>query len=243
LEKPSKSSMAFKRILLKLSGEALMGNEGYGIDPAFVEDVCRQIKGVKNLGVEIAIVVGGGNIFRGMKAEKQGMERATADYMGMIATLMNALTLQERLEKIGIPVCIQSAINIEKVAEPYDRRKAIQNLVDGKVVIFACGTGNPYFTTDTAAALRAVEINAEALLKATKVDGVYDRDPVTNNDAIFFSSIKYMDVINKNLGVMDLTAITLCMENNLPIIVFNLRGKDNMKKVVQGKRVGTKVRR
>jgi uridylate kinase len=171
------------------------------------------------------------------------MERATADYMGMIATLMNALTLQETLEKIGIPVCIQSAINIEKVAEPYDRRKAIQNLVDGKVVIFACGTGNPYFTTDTAAALRAVEINAEALLKATKVDGVYDRDPVTNNDAIFFSSIKYMDVINKNLGVMDLTAITLCMENNLPIIVFNLRGKDNMKKVVQGKRVGTKVRR
>ena len=241
MEKPSKSSMAFKRILLKLSGEALMGNEGYGIDPAFVEDVCRQIKGVKNLGVEIAIVVGGGNIFRGMKAEKQGMERATADYMGMIATLMNALTLQERLEKIGIPVCIQSAINIEKVAEPYDRRKAIQNLVDGKVVIFACGTGNPYFTTDTAAALRAVEINAEALLKATKVDGVYDRDPVTNKDAIFFSSIKYMDVINKNLGVMDLTAITLCMENKLPIVVFNLLRRGNIKDVVLGLKVGSVI--
>jgi uridylate kinase len=243
LEKPSKSNLSFRRILLKLSGEALMGSEGYGIDPATVEGVCLQIKKIKDLGTQIGIVVGGGNIFRGMKAEKQGMERATADYMGMIATLMNALTLQERLEKIGVPVSIQSAINIEKVAEPYDRRNAIKNLVDGKIVIFACGTGNPYFTTDTAAALRAVEIGAEALLKATKVDGVYDCDPVTNKHAIFFQDISYMDVIKKNLGVMDLTAITLCMENNLPIIVFNLRGKDNMKKVVQGKRVGTIVRR
>jgi uridylate kinase len=235
--------MVFKRILLKLSGEALMGTEDYGIDPVTVEAVCRQIQGVKNLGIQIAIVVGGGNIFRGMKAEKQGMERVTADYMGMLATLLNALTLQERLEKIGIPVCVQSAINIEKVAEPYGRREAIQDLVNGKVVIFACGTGNPYFTTDTAAALRAVEIGADALLKATKVDGVYDRDPETHQDALFFPTITYLDVINKNLGVMDLTAITLCMENNLPIIVFNLRGKDNMKKVVQGKRVGTIVRR
>ena len=235
--------MEFKRILLKLSGEALMGGEGYGIDPATVEFVCSQIQGVKKLGVQIAIVVGGGNIFRGMKAEKQGIDRVTADYMGMVATLLNALTLQEKLEKIGIPVCVQSAINIEKVAEPYGRREAVRNLVDGKVVIFACGTGNPYFTTDTAAALRAVEIGADALLKATKVDGVYDRDPEAHQDAIFFPTITYLDVINKNLGVMDLTAITLCMENNLPIIVFNLRGKDNMKKLVQGKRVGTIVRR
>jgi uridylate kinase len=235
--------MPYKRILLKLSGEALMGNEGYGIDPATVEAVCRQIKGISSLGVQIAIVVGGGNIFRGMKAEKQGIERVTADYMGMVATLLNALTLQERLEKIGVPVCVQSAINIEKVAEPYVRREANAHLDAGKVVVFACGTGSPYFTTDTAAALRAVEIGADALLKATKVDGVYDRDPETNKDALFFPSITYIDVINKNLGVMDLTAITLCMENNLPIIVFNLRGKDNMKKVVQGKRVGTIVRR
>jgi len=242
LEKPSKSSVAFKKILLKLSGEALMGGEGYGIDPATVKDVCLQIKNVKDLGTQIGIVVGGGNIFRGMKAEKQGMERATADYMGMIATLLNALTLQETLEKIGVPVNIQSAINIEKVAAPYDRREAIKNLVEGKVVIFACGTGNPYFTTDTAAALRAVEIGAEALLKATKVDGVYDCDPVTHKDASLFQEITYMDVINKKLGVMDLTAVTLCMENSLPIIVFNLRGKDNMKKAIQGKRVGTMVR-
>jgi uridylate kinase len=235
--------MTFKRILLKLSGEALMGSEGYGIDPATVEDVCNQVKGVKGLGVQIAIVVGGGNVFRGMKAEKQGMDRVTADYMGMLATLLNALTLQERLEKLGIPVGVQSAINVEKVAEPYNRREAVRDLTTGKVVIFACGTGNPYFTTDTAAALRAVEIGADALLKATKVDGVYDRDPKIHTDALFFPSITYMDVINGSLGVMDLTAITLCMENNLPIIVFNLRGKNNMKKVVQGKRVGTIVRR
>jgi uridylate kinase len=235
--------MEFKRILLKLSGEALMGGEGYGIDPATVEFVCSQIQGVKKLGVQIAIVVGGGNIFRGMKAEKQGIDRVTADYMGMVATMLNALTLQEKLEKIGVPVCVQSAITMEKVAEPYDRREAVRNLVDGKVVIFACGTGNPYFTTDTAAALRGVEIGADALLKATKVDGVYDRDPATHKDAIFYPTITYLDVINQNLGVMDLTAITLCMENNLPIIVFNLRGKDNMKKVAQGKRIGTIVRR
>lgn len=243
MEKPSKSSMAFKRILLKLSGEALMGSEGYGIDPHTVEEMCRQIKGVRSLGVQIAIVVGGGNIYRGMKAEKQGIDRVTADYMGMVATLLNALTLQERLEKLGIPVSVLSALNIEKVAEPYGRREAMHHLGAGKVVIFACGTGNPYFTTDTAAALRAVEIGADALLKATKVDGVYDCDPEIHKDALLFPSITYIDVINKNLGVMDLTAITLCMENNLPIIVFNLKGKDNMKKVVQGKRVGTIVRR
>jgi uridylate kinase len=235
--------MPYKRILLKLSGEALMGKEGYGIDPLTVGDVCRQIKGVKDLGIQIAIVVGGGNIFRGMKAEKQGIDRVTADYMGMVATLLNALTLQERLAKIGVPVCVQSALNIEKVAEPFVRREAIAHLDAGKVVVFACGTGSPYFTTDTAAALRAVEIGAEAILKATKVDGVYDKDPEIHKNALLFPNITYIDVINKNLGVMDLTAITLCMENNLPIVVFNLRGKDNMKKVVQGKRVGTIVRR
>lgn len=220
-----------------------MGKEGYGIDPHTVEDVCRQIKEVSNLGVQIAVVVGGGNIFRGMKAEKQGIDRVTADYMGMVATLLNALTLQESLEKIGVPVCVQSSLNIEKVAEPFVRREAMTHLDAGKVVVFACGTGSPYFTTDTAAALRALEIGASAILKATKVDGVYDKDPEIHKDALFFPNITYMDVINKNLGVMDLTAITLCMENNLPIIVFNLRGKDNMKKVVQGKRVGTIVRR
>jgi uridylate kinase len=235
--------MPYKRILLKLSGEALMGNEGHGIDPHTVEDVCRQIKEVSNLGVQIAVVVGGGNIFRGMKAEKQGIDRVTADYMGMVATLLNALTLQESFEKQGIPVTVQSALNIEKVAEPFVRREAIAHLDAGKVVVFACGTGSPYFTTDTAAALRALEIGAGAILKATKVDGVYDKDPEIHKDALFFPNITYIDVINKNLGVMDLTAITLCMENNLPIIVFNLRGKDNMKKVVQGKRVGTIVRR
>lgn len=219
-----------------------MGSEGYGIDPATVQDVCLQIKKIRDLDVQIGLVVGGGNIFRGMKAEKQGMERTTADYMGMVATLLNALTLQERLEKIGIPTGIQSALTIEKVAEPYDRRVAIQHLTEGRVLIFACGTGNPYFTTDTAAALRAVEIGADALLKATKVDGIYDSDPMTNKNARFFSTISYIDVINQGLGVMDLTAITLCMENNLPIIVFNLFGKDNMKKIVQGKRIGTLVR-
>lgn len=235
--------MPYKRILLKLSGEALMGKEGYGIDPHTVEDVCRQIKEVSSLGVQIAVVVGGGNIFRGMKAEKQGIDRVTADYMGMVATLLNALTLQESLEKIGVPVCVQSSLNIEKVADPFVRREAMAHLDAGKVVVFACGTGSPYFTTDTAAALRALEIGAGAILKATKVDGVYDKDPEIHKDALFFPNISYIDVINKNLGVMDLTAITLCMENNLPIIVFNLRGKDNMKKVVQGKRVGTIVRR
>jgi len=219
-----------------------MGSDGYGIDPATVQDVCLQIKKIRDLDVQIGLVVGGGNIFRGMKAEKQGMERTTADYMGMVATLLNALTLQERLEKIGIPTGIQSALTIEKVAEPYERRVAIQHLTEGRVLIFACGTGNPYFTTDTAAALRAVEIGADALLKATKVDGIYDSDPIINKNARFFSTISYIDVINQGLGVMDLTAITLCMENNLPIIVFNLFGKDNMKKIVQGKRIGTLVR-
>ncbi|OPX97130.1 MAG: Uridylate kinase [Syntrophorhabdus sp. PtaU1.Bin002] len=235
--------MTYKRILLKLSGEALMGNEGYGIDPGTVEEVALQIRDVRDLGVEVAVVVGGGNIYRGMKAENQGIDRVTGDYMGMIATVLNALTLQEKLERLAIPARVQSALAIEKITEPYIRKKALKHLQNGKVVIFACGTGNPYFTTDTAAALRAVEMGADALLKATKVDGVFDKDPEVHKDAVFFRSISYMDVINKDLRVMDITAITLCKENDLPVVVFNLRGKNNMKKVVQGKRVGTIVRR
>ncbi|OPY68618.1 MAG: Uridylate kinase [Syntrophorhabdus sp. PtaU1.Bin050] len=235
--------MAYKRILLKLSGEALMGNEGYGIDPGTVENVALQIRDVRGLGVEVAVVVGGGNIYRGMKAESQGIDRVTGDYMGMIATVLNALTLQEKLERLAVPARVQSALAIEKITEPYIRKKALKHLQSGKVVIFACGTGNPYFTTDTAAALRAAEMGADALLKATKVDGVFDKDPEVHKNAVFFRSISYMDVINKDLRVMDITAITLCMENNLPVVVFNLRGKNNMKKVVQGKRVGTIVRR
>lgn len=220
-----------------------MGRGSYGVDPAIVESVCGQIEKVHELGVQIAIVVGGGNIFRGFKAEKQGMDRVTADYMGMLATVLNALTLQDRLEKMGVPVCVQSALTIEKVAEPYHRREAVKYLSEGRVVIFAGGTGNPYFTTDTTAALRAIEIGADVLMKATKVDGVFDKDPEKNGDAVLFHDITYMDVIRNNLGVMDLTAITLCMENNLPILVFNLRKEGNMKKVVQGERIGTRVRR
>lgn len=220
-----------------------MGSEGYGIDPETVEDVCSQIREIHKLGVQIGLVVGGGNIFRGMKAEQQGMDRVNADYMGMVATLLNALMLQDRLEKLGVPVTVQSALNIEKVAEPYLRREAVRHLCEGGVVIFGAGTGSPYFTTDTTAALRAVEVGADVLMKATKVDGVYDGDPENQPNARFFSRLTYMDIISQNLRVMDLTAVTLCMENNLPIIVFNLRGKDNMKKIVQGKDVGTIVRR
>jgi uridylate kinase len=235
--------MPYKRILLKLSGEALMGNEGYGIDPGTVEDVALQIRDVRDLGVEVAVVVGGGNIYRGMKAESQGVDRVTGDYMGMVATVLNALSLQGKLERLSMPARVQSALAIEKIVEPYIRKKALEHLQGGKVVIFACGTGNPYFTTDTAAALRAVEMGADVLLKATKVDGVFDKDPEIHKDATFFRSISYMDVINKDLRVMDMTAIALCKENNLPVVVFNVRGKNNMKKVVQGKRVGTIVRR
>ena len=222
--------MGYKRIVLKLSGEALMGNEGYGIDPATVESVAVQIKAVRELGVQVGIVVGGGNIYRGMKAEKQGIDRVTGDQMGMLATVLNALTLRERFEKTGMPTRVQSALAIERIAEPYTRDQAVQYLESGNVVIFAGGTGNPYFTTDTAAALRAVEIGAEAVLKATKVDGVFDKDPEIHKDAIFFPKISYKDVLGRGLQVMDLTAITLCMENSLPIVVFNLREKDNLKK-------------
>jgi len=234
--------MRYNRILLKLSGEALTGTENHGIDPETVREIVLQIKDIKELGTEIGIVIGGGNIYRGMRAEKQGIDRVTGDYMGMLATLMNALALEDALEKAGIPARVQSALQIEKIAEPNLKKKAIEELEKGKVVIFACGTGNPFFTTDTAAALRALEIEADVLLKATKVDGVYDKDPEVHGDAMFFPEISYIDVLNKGLKVMDATAISLCMDNNLPVIVTNIKKKGNMKKVVLGESVGTIVK-
>lgn len=231
----------YKRVLLKLSGEALMGDKGYGIDSKVVEDMALEIKDIAQLGVEVAVVIGGGNIFRGVEASVKGMERASADYMGMLATVINALALQNSLEKLGIPTRVQSAIEMRELAEPYIRRKAIRHLEKGRVVIFAAGTGNPYFTTDTAAALRAMEIGAEVILKATKVDGVYSSDPVKDPKAIKYDTITYLDVLKKGLAVMDSTAISLCMDNNLPIIVFNVRQKGNIKKIISGKRIGTLV--
>ena len=233
---------AYARILLKLSGESLMGNEGYGIDPEVMKRIALQVKEVKDLGVSIAIVVGGGNIYRGIRAEEQGLDRATGDYMGMIATVMNAVALQDCLETLGLDTRVQTAVQMAQVAEPYIRRRAIRHLEKGRTVIFAGGTGNPYFTTDTTAALRAMEIGAEVILKATKVDGVYDKDPERFPDATFFPEITYLEVLNRNLRVMDATAISLCMENKLPIVVFNLREKGNMTKAVLGERVGTLVR-
>ena len=234
--------MAYSRILLKLSGEVLMGQGGFGIDPDTIRKISSQIRDVADLGIEIAIVIGGGNIYRGVKAEKQGIDRTTGDYMGMIATLINALALQDALEKLHVPTRVQSALEMKAAAEPYIRRKALKHLEKGRVVIFPCGTGNPYFTTDTAAALRALEIEAQVILKATRVDGVYDKDPEVHKNALFFKEITYLDVLNKNLKVMDATAITICMENNLPIIVFNIKKKDNMKKVVLGEKIGTTVK-
>ena len=233
---------AYARILLKLSGEALMGNEGYGIDPEVMKHIALQVREVKDLGVSVAIVVGGGNIYRGIRAEEQGIDRATGDYMGMLATVMNAVALQDCLETLGLDTRVQTAIQIAQVAESYIRRRAIRHLEKGRTVIFAGGTGNPYFTTDTTAALRAMEIGAEVILKATRVDGVYDKDPERFPDATFFPEITYLEVLNRNLRVMDATAISLCMENKLPIVVFNLKEKGNMTKAVLGERVGTLVR-
>jgi uridylate kinase len=235
--------MKYNRVLLKLSGEALMGKEGYGVDPNTLADVSSQIADVRALGVEIAVVIGGGNIYRGMRAEKQGIDRTTGDYMGMIATLLNVLALQDTLGRKGVGVTVQSALEVKNVVEPYARKKAIADLEAGNVILFACGTGNPYFTTDTAAALRALEINAGVLLKATRVDGIYDKDPEVHKDALFFREISYMETIERNLRVMDMTAITLCMENELPIVVFNIKGKDNMKRIVLGEEIGSIVRR
>jgi uridylate kinase len=232
---------AYKRILLKLSGEAFIGKLDYGIDPETVNSIADQLVEVHQLGVEVAIVVGGGNIFRGMAASAKGMDRATADYMGMLATVMNSLALQDALEKRGVYTRVLSAIEMQSVAEPYIRRRAIRHLEKGRIVIFAAGTGNPYFTTDTTAALRALEIHAEAILKATRVDGVFDSDPLENPDAVMYTKLDYIDVINKGLKVMDATAVSLCMDNQLPIIVFNLTVPGNIKKVLFGEKIGTTV--
>lgn len=235
----------YKRIVLKLSGEALQGAQRHGIDQATLFSIASQIKEVRDLEVETAIVLGGGNIFRGQEnVESQGldMDRSVADYMGMLATVINGMALQNALEKIGIPTRLMTAIEIRQVAEPYIRRKAMRHLEKGRVVIFAAGTGNPYFTTDTAAALRAKEINAQVLLKATKVDGVYTADPFKVKDARRFTSLKYIDVVKKGLKVMDTTAVTLCMENKLPIIIFNLTKEGNIRGVINGEKIGTIVR-
>lgn len=232
----------YKRIVLKLSGEALQGKLGYGIDTSVTRSIAAQIKQIHKLGVEIAIVIGGGNIFRGSEAARKGMAHATADYMGMLATVINGMALQDALEKEEVFTRVQTAIEMRQLAEPYIRRRAIRHLEKHRVVIFVCGTGNPYFTTDTTAALRAAEIEAEVILKATKVDGVYSADPFKDKGARLFKRLSYITVLKKRLKVMDATAISLCMENNLPIVVFNLFVKDNLKRVVTGKEVGTVIR-
>jgi len=237
----AENTAAFKRVLLKLSGEALMGNQGLGIDPRVVDTVAREIKSVVQLGVQVGIVVGGGNIFRGLSASARGMDRVQADYMGMLATIINGLALQDCLERHEVFTRLQTAIKMEEIAEPFIRRRAIRHLEKGRVVIFAAGTGNPYFTTDSAASLRAIEIEADAILKGTKVDGVYDSDPVVNQDAKMFETLTYLDIVKLGLKVMDTTAVTLCMENKLPIIVFNLTSPGNLRRVILGEKVGTKV--
>lgn len=231
----------FKRILLKLSGEALMGDQEFGISPQMIKSVAEEIQAVFELGVEIAIVVGGGNIFRGIAASSYGMDRASADHMGMLATVINSLALQDALEKQGIQTRTQTAISMHEVAEPYILRRAVRHLEKGRIVIFGAGTGNPYFTTDTAAVLRAQEIHAEILLKATKVDGVYDCDPVDNRDARLIKNLSYMEVLEQQLKVMDMTAISLAMDNHLPLAIFNLKCSGNIKKVVCGEPVGTRI--
>ena len=236
------SKPKFKRILLKLSGEALMGSQSYGLDVKVIDSISKEIKTVYGLGVEVAIVIGGGNIFRGIAASANGMDRATADYMGMLATVINALALQDALEKKGVYTRVMSAIEMKELAEPYIRRRAVRHLEKGRVIIFAAGTGNPYFTTDTAASLRAMEIHADVILKGTKVDGVYDRDPVKDKRAKKYNELTYIDVLKKGLKVMDATAISLCMDNKLPIIVFNLKTKGNIERIVKGNKVGTIVR-
>jgi uridylate kinase len=231
----------YKRILLKLSGESLMGDKNYGLDPKMLSHYAEDIKSVIELGVEIAVVIGGGNIYRGMNEAETGIERAHGDYMGMLATVINGMALQASLEKIGIKTRLQSAIEMDQVAEPYIRRKAIRHLEKGRVVIFGAGTGNPYFTTDTAGSLRAIEINADLILKGTRVDGIYSADPEKDPAAIKYDHISYDDAIQQGLNIMDMTAFTLCKENNLPIIVFNANQKGNLLDVVSGKNVGTIV--
>lgn len=229
----------YKKILLKLSGEALVGDQDFGISPEMINYVAEEVKAVVDLGIQIALVVGGGNIFRGVAGSSQGMDRTSADHMGMLATIINGLALQDSLEKKGVQTRMQTAISMHEVAEPFIVRRAVRHLEKGRVVIFGAGTGSPYFTTDTAAVLRAEEINAEVLLKATKVDGLYDSDPATNADAGFVKQTNYMDVLGKQLKVMDMTAISLAMDNDLPLIVFNLKKKGNIRKVVIGEDIGT----
>ncbi|MEY4045857.1 MAG: uridylate kinase [Chloroflexota bacterium] len=231
----------YRRILLKLSGEALLGEQPYGVDPAVVAFVAEQVRSVRDLGVEVGIVVGGGNIFRGMAGAATGMDRATADYIGMLATAMNGLALQDALERAGVPTRVMTAIDMNEVAEPYIRRRAQRHMEKGRVVVFVAGTGNPYFTTDTAAALRAVEIGAEVVLKATKVDGVYDKDPAKHADAKRFSAISYTKVLVDGLKVLDAAAVSLCMENDLPIVVFDLDAPENILRAVRGEDVGTMI--
>lgn len=232
----------YKRVLLKLSGEALQGPGQFGISSDVIEYVSEEIKSVYSLGVETAIVIGGGNIFRGVSSSSKGMDRSTADYMGMLATVINALALQDFLERKGLQTRIQTALEIKQVAEPFIKRRAIRHLEKGRIVIFAAGTGNPFFTTDTAATLRALQMGAGIIMKATKVDGIYDKDPVENKDASKFTELTYMEILEKGLKIMDATSISLCMEGNIPIVVFDLFEKGNVEKVIRGEKVGTIVR-
>jgi len=234
--------MKYNRILLKLSGESLMGDKQFGIDNNRLSEYATQIKEIHDLGVEIAIVIGGGNIFRGVQAESGGMERAQGDYMGMLATMINSMALQAALEKKGISTRLQSAIKMEQIAEPFIRRRAVRHLEKGRVVIFGAGTGNPYFTTDTAASLRAVEIHADVILKGTRVDGIYDKDPEKHSDAVRYQTLQYSEALIGNLQVMDMTAFALCQENRLPIIVFDMNRHGNLLKVIEGEEIGTLVR-
>ncbi len=239
MAKPSKP--LFKRVLLKISGESLSGPHGHGIEPKACSEIAEKIKEVRDLGIEIAVVIGGGNIIRGEKFASKGMDRSTADYMGMLATVINGMALQDSLEKLGCFTRVMTAIQMEQIAEPYIRRRAMRHLEKGRVVIFAAGTGNPYFTTDTAAVLRAIEVGADVILKATKVDGIYSADPVIDKHAKKYDKLKYIEVISRGLKVMDSTAISLCMDNSLPIVVFNLNVKGNIKRACLGERVGTIV--
>ena len=233
--------MKYKRVLLKLSGEALIGDKNYGIDPTILNDYAKEIKEIYDINTEIAIVIGGGNIFRGVSGASKGMDRVQADYMGMLATMINGLALQSALENNEVPTRLQSAINVEAIAEPFIKRRATRHLEKGRVVIFGSGTGNPFFTTDSAAVLRAIEINADIILKGTRVDGIYNSDPEKNKEAIKFDSLSFDEVLKKGLKVMDTTAFTLSQENNLPIIVFDMNNKGNLIKIINGEKIGTRV--
>jgi uridylate kinase len=237
----AKQKTAYKRVLLKLSGEALLGKQSAGVDPDVANYIADEIKSLFSIGVQLGIVIGGGNIFRGIEASSRGMDRTTADYMGMLATVINSLALQSALEERGLPTRVQSSIEMREIAEPFIQRRAIRHLEKGRIVIFAGGTGNPYFSTDTAAALRAVEMRADVIMKATKVDGVYNADPLKDKTAVMFYKISYIDVLTKNLKVMDATAISLCRDNLLPIIVFNMQKKGNIRRAICGQKIGTYV--